>query len=194
MRNSAARIIVNARLVLPEGAPCPGAVRIVGDRIAAIGEVEPERGDVIHDAGGQLLAPGLVDLGVFAIDKPAFHFGGITRAALMPDQSPPLDHPARVRFAAQSGKPDLWVHPLAAATRGLEGAELAELALMREAGARAGRERDRRDRADARGGRARRKHGARVDRRFGHDAAAAALLRDAGYGGGQPCRRLWPRR
>ena len=33
--------------------------------------------------------PGLVDLGVFAIDKPAFHFGGITRAALMPDQSPP---------------------------------------------------------------------------------------------------------
>jgi dihydroorotase len=34
----------------------------------------------------------------------------------MPDQGPPLDHPARVRFAAQSGKPDFWVHPLAAAT------------------------------------------------------------------------------
>uniref|UniRef100_UPI0038F7878E hypothetical protein n=1 Tax=Streptomyces niveiscabiei TaxID=164115 RepID=UPI0038F7878E len=48
-----------------------------------------------------------------------------------------LDHPARVRFAAQSGKPDMWVHPLAAATRGLEGHEMAELALMREAGARA---------------------------------------------------------
>ena len=42
-----------------------------------------------------------------------------------------------MRFAAQSGKPDLWVHPLAAATRGLEGVELAELALMRDAGARA---------------------------------------------------------
>ena len=55
----------------------------------------------------------------------------------MPDQNPPLDHPARVRFAAQSGKPDLWVHPLAAATRGQDGAELAELALMRDAGARA---------------------------------------------------------
>jgi dihydroorotase len=48
---------------------------------------------------------------VFAIDKPAFHFGGITRAALMPDQSPPLDRPSNVRYAAQSGKPDLWVHP-----------------------------------------------------------------------------------
>jgi dihydroorotase len=54
----------------------------------------------------------------------------------MPDQSPPLDHPARVRFLAYSGKPDLWVHPLAAATRGLQGKELAELALMRDAGAR----------------------------------------------------------
>jgi dihydroorotase len=55
----------------------------------------------------------------------------------MPDQSPPLDHPARVRFAASSGKPDFWVHPLAAATAGLEGAQLAEIALMRDAGARA---------------------------------------------------------
>jgi len=55
----------------------------------------------------------------------------------MPDQSPALDHPARVRFAAQSGKPGLWVHPLAAATRGLDGAEIAEIALMREAGAKA---------------------------------------------------------
>jgi len=91
----------------------------------------------VFDAGGKLVTPGLVDLGVFAIDKPAFHFGGITRAALMPDQGPPLDHPARVRFAAQSGKPDMWVHPLAAATRGLEGSELAELALMRDAGAKA---------------------------------------------------------
>ena len=80
---------------------------------------------------------GLVDLGVFAIDKPAFHFGGITRTALMPDQSPPLDRPSNVRFAAQSGKPNLWVHPLAAATRGLEGKELAEIAMMRDAGAKA---------------------------------------------------------
>ncbi|MEO7570764.1 MAG: dihydroorotase, partial [Croceibacterium sp.] len=97
----------------------------------------PQDGDELVDAGGHLLAPGLVDFGVFAIDKPAFHFGGITRAALMPDQSPPLDHPARVRFAASSGKPDLWVHPLAAATASLEGVQLAELALMRDSGARA---------------------------------------------------------
>jgi len=41
-----------------------------------------------------------------------------------------------VRFAAQSGKPDFWVDPLAAATLELRGERLAELALMRDAGAR----------------------------------------------------------
>jgi len=43
---------------------------------------------------------------------------------------------SRVNYIAKSGKPDLWVHPLAAATSGLAGKELAELALMRDAGAR----------------------------------------------------------
>ena len=128
--------ITGGRLVLPEGEPRPGAVRCEGGRIVALGEATPRDGDAIVDAKGALVAPGLVDLGVFAIDKPAFHFGGITRAALMPDQALPLEHPARVRFAALSGKPDLWVHPLAAGTRGLEGKELAELAMMRDAGAR----------------------------------------------------------
>lgn len=130
--------IVNGLLVVPDAAePVSGGVRCEGDRIVAIGNVIPRDGDEVHDAAGQLIAPGLVDLGVFAIDKPAFHFGGITRAALMPDQNPPLDHPARVRFAALSGKPDFWVHPLAAATQSLGGMQLAEVALMRDAGARA---------------------------------------------------------
>jgi dihydroorotase len=128
--------ITGGRLVLPAGVR-PGAIRCADGRIVALGDVNPAEGDEVIDAAGALVAPGLVDFGVFAIDKPAFHFGGITRAALMPDRSPPLDTPSSVRFAAQSGKPDLWVHPLAAATVGLEGAQLAELALMREAGAKA---------------------------------------------------------
>lgn len=127
----------NGRIVLASGEPVSGSLRCADGRIVALGEVAPEPGDTVINAKGALIAPGLVDLGVFSIDKPAFHFGGITRAALMPDQNPPLDRPSTVRYAAQSGKPDLWVHPLAAATRGLEGRELAELALMREAGAKA---------------------------------------------------------
>lgn len=129
--------IANGLLIPTEGEPRKGTIRCEAGRIAALGEAVPQTGDVVVDAKGALIAPGLVDFGVFAIDKPAFHFGGITRAALMPDRAPPLDRPSSVRFAAQSGKPDFWVHPLAAATRGLEGAELAEIALMREAGAKA---------------------------------------------------------
>ena len=127
--------ITGGLLVTPDGLR-DGAIRMVDGRIAEVGDVTPQDGDEIVSARGQWIAPGLVDFGVFAVDKPAFHFGGITRAALMPDQSPPLDLPSRVSYIAKSGKPDFWVHPLAAATRGLEGREIAEIALMRDAGAR----------------------------------------------------------
>lgn len=91
----------------------------------------------VVDCGGKLLAPAIVDLGVFAIDRAAFHAGGIARVALMPDQAPPLDHPGLVQRASLIGKPDLWIHPLAAATRGLDGRELAEIASCVQAGAKA---------------------------------------------------------
>jgi dihydroorotase len=136
MKQARPLTITNAQLVTPEGV-VPGALRCGDGVIVSLGaDVTAQDGDEVIDARGKLLTPGLVDLGVFAVDKPAFHFGGITRAALMPDQSPPLDLSSRVNFIAKSGKPDLWVHPLAAATRGLEGRELAEIALMQEAGAR----------------------------------------------------------
>jgi dihydroorotase len=136
MRQDRPFTIANGQLVLPGGV-VSGALRCVDGVILALGpDVAAQQGDEVIDARDKLLAPGLIDLGVFAVDKPAFHFGGITRGALMPDQSPPIDLPSRVNFIAKSGKPDLWVHPLAAATRGLEGRELAEVALMRDAGAR----------------------------------------------------------
>jgi dihydroorotase len=136
--NQNALTIINAHLILPgEKHAVKGNIRVEADHIAALGDVHAEADDIVVDAKGQYVAPGLVDLGVFSIDKPAFHFGGITRAALMADQNPPLDHPARVRFAAQSGKPDFWVHPLGGATRDMAGENMAELALMKDAGARA---------------------------------------------------------
>ena len=134
MKQQRPATIANGRLVTPDGLR-EGTLRLVDGMIDAI-DASAQDGDETIDANGALVAPGLVDLGVFAIDKPAFHFGGITRAALMPDQSPPLDLPSRVSYIAKSRKPDFWVHPLAAATRGLDGCEIAELGLMREAGAR----------------------------------------------------------
>lgn len=135
MKQRKALTITNGQLITPEG-PVEGAVRCVDGLIISIGNVEPQDGDEVVNAKGKLIVPGLVDFGVFAVDKPAFQFGGITRAAIMPDQNPPLDYPSRVRLVAQSGKPDLWVHPLAAATKGLQGRELAEIGLMKDAGAR----------------------------------------------------------
>ena len=128
-------LITNALLVDGD-TPRPGSLLVTDGRIAAIDPTDiPDRTETV-DARGQWLAPGIIDLGVFATDKPAFHFGGITRAALMPDNGP-LDGAGLVERAAKGGKPDLWIHPLAAATKGLAGKELAEIGLMKQAGARA---------------------------------------------------------
>lgn len=130
--------IINGRLADPAGdALTPGTILIEGDRIVASGDVALPDDAQRVDAAGLVVAPGLVDLGVFATDKPAFHFGGITRAALMPDQSSLLDDAALIRQATRAGKPDFWVHPIAAATRGLAGTELAEIGMMQAAGAKA---------------------------------------------------------
>ena len=132
------RIFTNARLLLPgEEQPREGSLMIDGERIASATDVASHQGAKEIDCQGRLLAPGIVDLGVFAIDKPAFRFGGITRAALMPDQSPVLDLPAMIKQRAAEGKPDLWSHPIAAATIGLEGTHMAEIGLMKRSGAKA---------------------------------------------------------
>lgn len=128
-------LIANAQLIDGDK-PRPGSLLVADGRIAALDPTEIPDGTETVDAKRQWLAPGIIDLGVFATDKPAFHFGGITRAALMPDAGP-LDDPGLVERAAKGGKPDLWVHPLAAATKGLAGKELAEIGLMKSAGARA---------------------------------------------------------
>lgn len=125
------KVFMNVRL--PDGRTTDVSVE---ETIARIGEELPAGAERI-DGAGKLLAPAIVDLGVFRVDGPAFRFGGIARAALMPDQSPALDDPGLIQRAAYSGKPDIWVHPLAAATRGLEGSELAEFGLMKAAGAKA---------------------------------------------------------
>lgn len=126
-------IFKNARLICPEGGERDGELYVANHEIAA----EAPEGAQVIDCGGKLLAPALIDLGAFAMDKAACRAGGIARIGLMPDQSPVLDGPGIVQRAADMGKPELWVHPIAAATRGLEGVDLAEFAINAEAGARA---------------------------------------------------------
>ncbi|RSV12245.1 dihydroorotase [Sphingomonas sp. ABOLF] len=128
---------VNATLVCPTNGVSTGTLLVEGDRISAVGDVAIPEGAERIDVRGKLLAPGIVDLGVFAVDPAAFRAGGIVRVGLMPDQSPVLDDPGIVERAAKAGKPDLWIHPIAAATRGLQGTDLAEMAINASAGARA---------------------------------------------------------
>lgn len=128
--------LINGRLVLADGIRA-GGVLIDGEMIVAVGDVEVGTDVRTVDLQGATLAPALIDLGVFAVDKAACAAGGIARVALMPDQSPVLDAPGIVQRVAAMGKPELWVHPIGAATRGLEGVDLAEMAILKEAGARA---------------------------------------------------------
>ncbi|MFV1920736.1 dihydroorotase [Sphingomonas sp. MJ1 (PH-R8)] len=128
---------VNATLICPTKGVSTGTLLVEGDRISAVGNVAVPEGTERIDVRGKLLAPGIVDLGVFAVDPAAFRAGGIVRIGLMPDQSPVLDDPGIVERAAKAGKPDLWIHPIAAATRGLQGTDLAEMAINAGAGARA---------------------------------------------------------
>jgi len=128
--------IIGARVIDPGAGFDSHATVIVRDRIiVGVGDLDPPGDAEVIDATGLVLAPGLIDSGVFRADPRACHAGGITRIVLMPDQSPPLDDPALVAFTQAMGKPDVWVHPLVAATRGLAGQELAEIGLGQAAGA-----------------------------------------------------------
>ena len=129
--------LINATVVCPVGGVRIGGVLVEGDTIAATGTFDTPSHARVIDCGGKALAPGIVDLGLFAIDRAAFRAGGIVRVALMPDQSPVLDDPGIVQRSALVGKPDLWIHPIAAATRGLAGEALAEMAVCASAGAKA---------------------------------------------------------
>ncbi len=132
-------VLKGARVIDPGSGFDGVATVVVRDRIIA--EVNSDAtamvppGAEIIDCAGLILSPGLIDAGVFRADPSACHVGGITRVVLMPDQQPPLDDPALIAFAKSVGKPDVWVHPLVAATQRLEGHELAEIGLGQAAGA-----------------------------------------------------------
>jgi dihydroorotase len=131
---SASMLFRDARIVCPTNGERRGDL-LVADGVIAAGE-PPADAEVV-DCAGKILAPGIVDLGVAAIDRAACRVGGIVRVAPLPDQSPVLDEPGAVQRLALIGRPDLWIHPIAAATRANAGTDLAEMAVCLSAGARA---------------------------------------------------------
>jgi len=101
------------------------------------------------DAEGCIVAPGLIDVHVhFREPGPAHEEtiatgsasainGGFTTVGCMPNTTPPLDTPEQIRFvlgrSAEAG--GVRVRPVACATVGRRGADVADIAAMAEAGA-----------------------------------------------------------
>jgi dihydroorotase len=147
-------LLANARIVDPSR-----DMDLQGDLLIADGVIrEAKRG--IHAAGvpegtevvdcdGKLVAPGLVDMRAF-IGEPGAEYretlataseaaaaGGVTTIVCQPDTNPVIDDPAIVDFVLRRARDTAIVHvqPMAALTKGLEGAELAEIGLLKAAGA-----------------------------------------------------------
>ncbi len=120
-----------------------GVIKDVGSHVAVAADAE------VVDCGGQVLAPGLIDMRAFIGEPGAAHretlksageaaaAGGVTTIVSMPDTNPVLDDPAIIDFVLRRARDNCIVNirPAAALTKGLKGEEMAEIGLLREAGA-----------------------------------------------------------
>ena len=145
---------VNARLLDPEtGLDATGALLTEGEVIAEVGpglfaDGAPD-GVRVHDCGGLILAPGLVDIrvqlrepgeenkGTLESAGRAAAAGGVTSMVCLPNTMPVIQDMSGVEFVARRARKIglTKIYPYAAATKNLEGFELTEMGLLDEAGA-----------------------------------------------------------
>lgn len=123
-----------------------GKIADVGAHLTANGF--PDSAEVI-DGGGNVLAPGLVDMQVFT-GEPGYEHretiasasraaaaGGVTTMICMPDTNPVIHDVAMVDYVQRLARDTAIVRlaPMGALTRDLAGNEMTEIGLMSEAGA-----------------------------------------------------------
>src|SRR5256885_5491961 len=147
-------LLANARVVDPSrdydvpgyGLIADGMIRDSKRGIGAAGV--PEGTDIINCAG-KIVAPGLIDMRAFVGEPGASHretfasasqaaaTGGITTIICQPDTSPVIDNSATVDFVLRRARDTAIVniHPMAALTKGMRGAEMTEIGLLKAAGA-----------------------------------------------------------
>ena len=128
-----------------------GGVTIVDDQIEEVGEsVNESDADEIYDCSGMWITPGLIDLHVH-LREPGFAYketiisgtqsaaaGGFTTICCMPNTKPPLDDPALIDFILdRSASPEaggIFVAPIGALTKGMDGEHPADFASLEKAG------------------------------------------------------------
>jgi dihydroorotase len=145
--------LCNAHIIDPSQAiDGIGYLDITDSHISAVSMGQPATDatyDKKIDCKRGVLAPGLVDMRVQSADPGAEHLeslstllaaaakGGITALACLPKTRPVIDEASAIDSlclrASRIGGPRLYAY--GAATKGLEGVEMAELGLMAEAGA-----------------------------------------------------------
>ncbi|MBL8631301.1 MAG: dihydroorotase [Rhodospirillaceae bacterium] len=145
---------VNAHIIDPaSGFDGPGELVTVGEEIADIGakvfDGKPGKDVAVIDCGGHILAPGLVDMRVQLREPGEEHkeslksggeaavAGGVTTMVGLPNTNPIIDDEATVEYVARRARLQALtkVYVYGAATKGLQGKELAEMGLLAEAGA-----------------------------------------------------------
>lgn len=153
-RRSAPLLFVNARLIDPaSGAETRGGLLARDGRIADLGphltrDAAPDGARVV-DCGGEVIAPGLIDMQAFVGEPGAEHretiasatmaaaAGGVTTLVATSATDPAVDDPAVVDFVLRRARDTgrVRVLPMAALTKAREGKEIAELGLLQQAGA-----------------------------------------------------------
>ena len=123
-----------------------GVIREAKRGIGAAGVPE---GTEIVDCHDKVVAPGLIDLRAF-VGEPGAEYretlasasqaaaaGGVTTIVCQPETNPVIDEPAMVDFLLRRARDTaiVHVHPMAALTKGLKGAEMTEIGLLKAAGA-----------------------------------------------------------
>ncbi len=143
-------LITGGRVVDPgQGLDEIADLLLVDGQVAAVGKEAPTpSGAEIIDAGGMVVAPGLIDMHVHLRDPGqeykediisggrAAAAGGFTAVAAMANTDPVIDSPATVRYVIdRASMSPVRVYPVGALTKNLGGSELAEIGRMMKAGA-----------------------------------------------------------
>jgi dihydroorotase len=143
--------IKNAKLIDPAKNKVEDGAILFTDKILDVGNITsaPDGAEII-DAGGNHIAPGLIDMRVTIGEPGAEHketfksagraaaAGGVTTMVMMPNTEPVLDDQSLIDFVLRRGvdrSGGVHILPAAALTKHLDGELMTEIGLMAEAGA-----------------------------------------------------------